>query len=37
MFKKMIDFQRVLYFPNNFDATESNKTYRENNITICFS
>ena len=25
MFKKMMDFQRVLYFPNNFDETESSK------------
>ena len=25
MFKKMIDFQRVLYFPNNFDATDPTK------------
>ena len=25
MFKKMMDFQRVLYFPNNFNETESSK------------
>ncbi|MBB6624707.1 hypothetical protein H7E67_14800 [Clostridium gasigenes] len=25
MFKKIMDFQRVLYFPNNFDATDSIK------------